>query len=494
VASTAAQAPAAGGGLTRKRVSEHYSLGVGQDALDFVDADIWGDDPLYIDPRALRTLRTTWTDECVMLLQDFFGTVIAKIRDGKHDEARMLLGQLREPNETHLGLSTGVSRGRALGPGSVRNVWDALVHSEAVKSGLLEELEETVLMIEGISFDIVSDIATNVIRAPLIAFTQEQCAAHNIPTRNVASGPLWDPETHTWMQRFEQLPVAGNGKLLLVPKVIVRKRLHFNADDYFQHYILDYLQEQEIAAKTELVYLLKDGTPRVDKKALIAKYGRSKRLAVEITKNNPTILDQYRRDKRKHQTESLDHQQLANQMPGTQTPNWDKLLDDVTSIEPGKAGAGTYHKAIEALLKALFHPDLAFPERETAIHGGRKRIDITFANQVTGGFFKWVAAHHPAMYIVIECKNYTGDPANPELDQVSGRFSPTRGKIGFLVCRSFEDKDLFIQRCRDTASDQRGFVIPLDDDDLTEMVEARKLDQTGKITALLKTRFEQLIR
>src|SRR4051794_15415246 len=128
------------------RVSGYFKLGVGQDALDFVDVDVVGDDPLFVDPHALRTTRTPWTDECVSLLQDFFGTVLEKIRAGKHDRARALLRQLREPNETHLGLSRGHARGRALGPRSSRDVWDALLSSEAVKSGLLQDLEDTVLM------------------------------------------------------------------------------------------------------------------------------------------------------------------------------------------------------------------------------------------------------------------------------------------------------------------------------------------------------------
>ena len=475
------------------RVSGYFKLDVGQDALDFVDVDVQGDDPFFIDPHALRTLQTPWTDECVTLLQDYFSTVLDAIRTGDHARAQKLLRQLREPNETHLGFSQGRSRGRALGPQSSHDVWDALLGSEAIKSGLLEDLEEAVLMIEGVSFDIVSDIATNVMRQPLIRFTQAECARYSIVTQEVGSGPMWDPAKREWFQQYEQLPVAADGKLLLVPKIIVRKKFEYRPDDYFRHYVLEFLMEEELAANTQLVYLLRDGTPRVNKKDLVAKYGRGKRVAVSITKEHPEILDHYRKAKRRKTGRSLDHDELAEEMPGTTTPEWDNLMTAVEQVKPGKAGADAYHRAAEQLLKALFHPDLVWPEREVRIHDGRKRIDLTFANQAQRGFFRWVAQHHPAMYLTIECKNYKGDPGNPELDQVSGRFSPSRGKVGFLLCRSFQDKDLFLQRCRDTANDQRGFVMAFGDDDLRALVAARRDGDSSTFSGLLRERFDALV-
>jgi hypothetical protein len=475
------------------RVSDFYKLPYRQDGLDFVDVDVVGDDPLFVDPRALRTLRGPWADECVSLIQDFFGVVLTATRTGLHSEAVVLLRHLREPNETHLGLSRGRARGRALGPVSAHDLWDALVGSEAIRSGLLEDLEETVLMIEGISFDIVSDIATNIIRAPLIRFTQEQADLHGIPMEEVDSGPLWDPASSQWTQKFERLPAPDRHRLILVPKVIVRRKLHYEPNDYFNNYVLTFLMEEEISAKSELVRLLKDGTPRVTKKALRAKYGAGKHVAVEITKRHPEILDQFRVDKAKRGPVPLDHDDLAAEMTGTSEPDWEALMLAVTSVAPGKAGADQYHRAIQALLTPLFHPALAMPQRETPLHEGRKRVDLTYSNLAQSGFFAWVSNHHPAMYLLIECKNYTGDPANPELDQLAGRFGPSRGKVGILVCRRFEDKDLFIKRCRDTVSDQRGFIVPLEDDDLKALVELRRIGDDIGMFNVLKARFDQIV-
>jgi hypothetical protein len=69
----------------------------------------------------------------------------------------------------------------------------------------------------------------------------------------------------------------------------------------------------------------------------------------------------------------------------------------------------------------------------------------------------------PCAFVAFECKNYTTEIANPELDQIAGRFSPNRGKIGFICCRRFEDRARFIERCRDTFKDDRGLVAPVDD-------------------------------
>lgn len=475
------------------RVSEHYQLLQKQPSLDFVDVDISNDLPVFLDPRAIRLLQSEWGDECVFLIQDFFHCVLLAIQENRNNDARRLLRALREPNETHLGLSRGKSRGRALGMQSADEVWRALSRSEAVKSGLLEDLEDTILMIEGVDKDIISDITTNIIRGPLIEYTQEKCDYYGIPMdEGIDSGPIWNPREGHWYSTYVRLPKAGNKRLLLVPKVIVRRKMDYNQEEYYRHYLLEYLQDVELNANTELVHLLKDGRARVTKVDLITKYGSGKSVIVRETLRFPEILERFRLDKRLIIQPPLSHLELA-ETSGTEIPDWDNLISGVRNIPSGIENAKEYEDAIEQLLTALFYPSLANPQIQHKIHEGRKRIDITYTNLANDGFFGWLARNFPAAHVFVECKNYGRDVGNPELDQLAGRFSPSRGQFGLLICRTFEDEPLFIKRCHDTAVDGRGFIIPLDDNDLEILTVARKEHDDIAEFDHLKQLFDSLI-
>jgi hypothetical protein len=148
-----------------------------------------------------------------------------------------LLRGLGEPNDTRLGFSGRRAEGNAIGRILRRKIWDNLSASEAAKTGLLEDLEDSALMIERIATDRISDITTNVIRGPLIAFTQEMAEAYpKIKTERVPAGLIWDDENHSWLaDEREKLPTPEGEPLLLVPKSILRARLDFDPGDYYGH-------------------------------------------------------------------------------------------------------------------------------------------------------------------------------------------------------------------------------------------------------------------
>lgn len=482
------------------RISEYFNLGRTQAALDFIDVDVEGDTRAFVDPRAIKRIPGEWAQGCVGLLQDFFSQVLVAVRDDDWETGLRLLDGLREPNETHLGLSTARARGSGLGTGLSEEVWNELRRSEAAQSGLLQDLEETALVIRGINTDRISDITTNVIRQPLIDYTQDMAELYEIPLEHVGAGHTWDPDARAWQpEQYADLPVTPTGRLLLVPKAIVRVRLDFDAGEYYRRHILEALMERELAAGTALVHTLKSGRKRVYKKDVDSKYkrevGPDKRLNDELTREQPELLDHYRADKGKPEFRRplLNLYQLS-QITGADPPDWDRLLERVTSLPTGGDDAHAYHRAVESLLTALFYPSLVNPRIESELHQGRKRIDIRYTNSGAGGFFGWTQSNYPPQpYVFVECKNYSADLGNDALDQISGRFSAQRGKLGLLICRRFEDKPAFVARCRDTARDDRGFVLTVDDGDLEMLVAARKNEDGPELFRILEGRFGELV-
>jgi hypothetical protein len=226
---------------------------------------------------------------------------------------------------------------------------------------LLKDLEETALVIREIDVDRISDVTTNIVRQPLIDYTQEMAEHYGIPMEKLAAGRLWDPKAGEWSpEKYSRLPLTPVGPLLLVPKVIVRRRLDFNAGEYYTHYILEALSERELSAGTGLVETLKDGRQKVYKKDVKKKYikpdDKTKETNEKFTLDDPAILDQYRADKAKqpHRDPPLNFEDFK-ELTGAPLPDWDELLGEITKVKPGSTEATVFHRAVEALLTALFY-------------------------------------------------------------------------------------------------------------------------------------------
>src|SRR5205807_2200299 len=274
-------------------------------------------------------------------------------------------------------------QGHGVGWDSAYKMWEALSTSTAAATGLLEDLEDTVLLIPGIGNDIVSDITTNIIRGPLIRYTQSQCEFYEIPMRSgVPSGALWNTGGR-WEQRLVDLPTASGSRILFVPKIVVRRKLTFDVRDYWANYIVPYLRGIELDARSNLVQVLKSGRLRVTARELGTKYGVDKASIVRITRQHPNLLVDYRQAKRAAPLPPLEHEDLQ----ADATP----VAEDVAGLHSrmrgtpvGSQAAHDYHVRIQDLLTALFYPALSFGHREREIHDGRKRIDIVFTNTADG--------------------------------------------------------------------------------------------------------------
>ena len=78
----------------------------------------------------------------------------------------------------------------------------------------------------------------------------------------VPSDSYWDENEMRWKQDYVDLPLVAIGmeykRIVLVPKYIARYKLLLDGDEYYNHYILNFLQERYLRAGDSLCRTLKN--------------------------------------------------------------------------------------------------------------------------------------------------------------------------------------------------------------------------------------------
>lgn len=206
------------------RFSEYFRLGLSQHQLDFVDVNTERDTPVYVDPFAMEIRNDIWAAQASECIRNFFREVLDAIRDGDDERARGLMSHLNEPGETYLGVSKTEPQGRGVGRIQSASLIRAIANSKAYKSGLLTDLSEMALYVDGVDRDKISDLTTNIIRRLLVEYTQQQCVLHHVQTALYRdSPPMWDVTMRNWVAARVELPFIDKQPVMLVPKYIKRR-------------------------------------------------------------------------------------------------------------------------------------------------------------------------------------------------------------------------------------------------------------------------------
>lgn len=472
------------------KISEIYNLNKSQAEIDFVDIDTSEDLPLFLDPFFLGKKQDNWSIDATLTLRSFFQCVIDLIRSGNENDAKELFEHLHEPNSTCLGMSIGNPRGRGVGNQDADKIYENLLRSRAIQTGLIQDIEDNILFVDNFGKDKLSDMTTNIITYHLIIYTQNQCKLHNIPlSQGISSGYFWNRRSNEWEIEHTEMLIVDEHKILLVPKGIVSFCKGYTPDKYYNHFVLEYLQNEHLRLNSTLVQRRNNGVNFVTKKSLKDFNPQSKEFLRRFTREHPEVLGQF-----KNQTDinSLTNFEITD-IDITQVIQ--NLIRRLKAVPSGSDSASDFHNIMIGILELVFYPHLINPIKEREIHDGRKRIDITFDNAAKNGIFYRLSENFkiPCPFIFIECKNYSRDIVNPELDQISGRFSVNRGKIGFIICRHINDFQLFMDRCKDTFRDDRGLIIPLVDNDIILLLQNYDNWNTEFTEKFLSDRIREII-
>lgn len=483
------------------KISEILGIGKTQFELDFVDIDVDGDLPLFIDPIYISKANTPMINKMYSTLNNFFEYLMDLINTGNITEARSIFMNLNEVNDIHLGLSKNESRGNGIGKKYQKEIFDNILNTAKKHEGLLNQIQDIKIFVQGIDRDRISDMVSNIIKKELIEYTKQQCELNNIRlTPGVQTGFFWNATTRSWENKLDNMLVIDGRRIILVPRLIVSYAKEYTANKFVQHFALNYLQEQNIKDNTSLVqrYTNKKGKTRiwVTKNSIRKKEkdnGRKidKEWIANFVQKNPKVFNDFNESVKKIKaeeninTEGIDKKTVAQ-----------FLKEKLNSIEEGNQNAGKYHDLIIGILEFLFYPNLANPRKETPIHERRKRIDITFENSAEEGFFNKLPTIYqiPSSLIMIECKNYKEYIGNPEVDQLSGRFSTNRGKFGMLLFRKISNEELLMNRCKDICMDKKEIIIPLMDKDLNDVLDCIINNGENNIEKIISDKFFKIIK
>lgn len=454
------------------KISKKLNLNKTQFELDFVDIDVDTDMPLFIDSNLIRKYDSEFNAKFVNTMDSFFTYLINTLSSGLYEKAKYLCSHLSEINETHLGLSKGISQGKGVGPISAIKIFEGLKESQAIKDGVLKNIEDLRILVHGFDKDMLSDMLTNILKKHLLEYTITQCQLHNIPlTQDVPSGYFWNEKTFQWENEYMSRLVVDNKPILLIPKKIVNYCVEGSSGKYRQHFVLNYLQDENIKNRTTLVQQRKKTKELfVTKKDIIkSEPTMDKDYLSNFTLKHPEILEKFKNDTLKKSKpmggnilDSININDICN-----------ILSSELSKIPYGTENASDFHNLMIGIFELLLYPSLINPKKEAEINERRKRIDICFTNDSDNGFFTYVPdkVNIPCPLVFIECKNYGRDVKNPELDQLIGRFSTRRGRLGILSCRKIDNEKLFLARCADTFKDDNGLIIPITDDDIQKCLK-----------------------
>ncbi len=479
------------------KISKLFGITKSQHELDFVDVDVGVDTPLFLDPYFIAKNDFPLANEAHLSLSSFFECLLSALKEGRMADAEELFSHLGETNEICLGFSQAMPQGKGMGPSDATKIFKSLKNSRAFKTGVMEDIEDCRIFVKNVDKDKMSDMTANIIKKQLIEYTQAQCAIWGIKlTHGVPSGYYWDRNTCSWDNNYTEMLVVEGRKILLVPKRIVSFATEYTPQKYMQHFVLNFLQNEHLKFNGPLVQHRKDKThtPFVTKKS-IREYNDldraiDKNWLASFTEKHPEVFKDFRKKTRARISPVSNTDLSAESIQDICS----FLIDQLKTIPMGSENATKYHRTIVGVLELLFYPFLCNPKIEHEIHEGRKRIDIVFDNCAETGFFFRLCNTHsiPAQFIMVECKNYSRDIANPELDQIGGRFSPHRGQMGIIACRSAEDMDALIKRCSDTYKDSRGLIVPLVDDDFVELLRHKSCCNDQAIDNFIQSRFHMI--
>lgn len=274
--------------------------------IPFVDITLDGDIPLYLDHDLISTDTSPVGVQARCSINTFFDVLFDACRGKNYPLVRQLLSYAREPNETHLGVSQGRSRGKGSTPELLFPIFKRLIELGCFDDGLITLPSDVMLWTPNFERDRMSDLLVNIIRQDLFLFTLRQFTSYGLPIPAAKVHPYhgyyWDAGKCRWRSASAWPALSVKGfPVLLVPKTFVCQSPLASPGRYLQNHILRYRQERHLDAKSSLCPTKQDKTgqtiflkpPKKVIRAFELGSGDSKDYSRRYTAENPKLLSDF---------------------------------------------------------------------------------------------------------------------------------------------------------------------------------------------------------
>jgi len=182
-------------------------------------------------------------------------------------------------------------------------------------------------------------------------------------------------------------------------------------------------------------------------------------------------------------------------LPNPSELAFEKLYEDaLTRLPKSNAANFEYQNLVAAIFSRLFLSAPDHLELEKEVMSGLKRIDIFITNTADSGFFRTVRETHRVIspYVLVECKNYSVDIKNAEVDQLTARLTVDWGRFGIIVCRKNTDKDGIMNRLKGVRKiEPKNHVLCLEDSDMIRLLRLH-LSDPDEVDEYMNSKMEEI--
>ncbi len=457
--------------------------GLAQSDVDFVIPRSGVDLPLGIDPFLLFKSRDKTLAGLHQNLLLAFNAGVEAIRSNDLNRARRLLSY-PEVAAIGMGYTEGGKRGSGVGEFLTELLIESIRETPTVLEQGVRHVEEMQLVSVGIGPDRVSDMAANILKRDLIAYTQAQARLWDIPmVSGVGMDHMWNAESRGWEDAYVDLPLSpvDGMPLLFVPRRIVRSLPWINYDDFLRLEFQIYLRAKRVRGRLSGRWKAAKSPPP------------PKPEVVQTTRNDYERVRRYvsRKEAARAQAQpSLGYLKLSPICDETR-----RLEERLAALPSGRADAAEYQKLVLEILNTCFNPELIDGQMEVRTIEGTERRDIIFVNDSDHTFWDYVRNEHSSILVMFETKNVealTGD----DLNQTAAYLGDRIGRLGFIVTRrpiqdAMQRKAFVIHN----DSHPRKIILVLSDDDLRKLLDivCREGDPSGYVRTVYR-RFRQEVQ